>query len=145
MGNRNLKIGLDSTVFKNRKFIDWLIYNKDLFETHISEVVYMETLLWYKRLDLGKEGFDDDLNELHAKIIFVDMKLSDLITENAVKFGREFPFRDHARDYVIGSIAESEGSYLITDNVKHFRWLSGMAHVMTPEEFVYMYVKKEHI
>ena len=98
MGNRNLKIGLDSTVFKNRKFIDWLIYNKNLFETHISEVVYMETLLWYKRLDLGKEGFDDDLNELHAKIIFVDMKLSDLITENAVKFGRAFPFKDHARD-----------------------------------------------
>ena len=32
MGNRNLKIGLDSTVFKNRKFIDWLIYNKDLFD-----------------------------------------------------------------------------------------------------------------
>ena len=145
MGNRNLKIGLDSTVFKNRKFIDWLIYNKDLFETHISEVVYMETLLWYKRLDLGKEGFDDDLNELHAKIIFVDMKLSDLITENAVKFGRGFPFRDHARDYVIGSIAESEESYLITDNVKHFRWLSDRVQVMTPEEFVYRYVKKEHI
>jgi predicted nucleic acid-binding protein len=145
MGNRNLKIGLDSTVFKNRKFIDWLIYNKGLFETHISEVAYMETLLWYKRLDIGKEGFDDDLNELQAKIIFVDMKLSDLITENAVKFGKAFPFRDHARDYVIGSIAESEGSYLITDNVKHFRWLSGMVQVMTPEEFVYMYVKKEYI
>ena len=27
MGDRNLKAGLDSTVFKNRKFIDWLIYN----------------------------------------------------------------------------------------------------------------------
>ena len=145
MGNRNLKIGLDSTVFKNRKFIDWLIYNKGLFETHISEVVYMETLLWYKRLGIGKGGFDDDLNELHAKIIFVDMKLSDLITENAVKFGREFPFKDHARDYVIGSIAESEECYLITDNVKHFRWLFDRVQVMTPEEFVYRYVKKEHI
>jgi hypothetical protein len=117
MGDRNLKIGLDSTVFKNRKFIDWLIYNRDLFETHISEVVYMETLLWYKRLGIGKEGFDDDLNELNAKIIFVDTNLPDLITENALKFGKEFPFKDHARDYVIGSIAESEESYLITDNV----------------------------
>ncbi len=45
MGDRNLKIGLDSTVFKNRKFIDWLIYNRDLFETHISEVVYVESHL----------------------------------------------------------------------------------------------------
>jgi hypothetical protein len=52
MGDRNLKIGLDSTVFKNRKFIDWLIYNRDLLETHISGVVYMETLLWYKRLGI---------------------------------------------------------------------------------------------
>ena len=76
------------------------------------------------------------INELHAKIIFLYMKLSDLITENAVKFGKQFPFKDHARDYVIGSIAGSEESYLITDNVKHFRWLSGMAPVMTPEEFV---------
>lgn len=74
MGNRNLKIGLDSTVFKNRKFIDWLIYNKNLFETHISEVVYMETLLWYKRLGIGKEGFDDDLNELKAEKKFFKKK-----------------------------------------------------------------------
>ncbi len=145
MGDRNLRIGLDSTVFKNRRFIDWLIYNRNLFETHISEVVYMETLLWYKRLGIGKEGFDDDLNELNAKIIFVDTNLSDLITENALKFGKVFPFKDHARDYVIGSIAESEGSYLITDNVKHFRWLSGKIQVMTAEEFVYTCVKKEYI
>lgn len=105
----------------------------------------MEPLLWYKRLGIGKEGFDGDLNELYAKIIFVDANLSDSITENALKFGKEFPFKDHARDYVIGSIAESEGRYLITDNVKHFRWLSGKIKVMTPEEFVYMYVKKEYI
>ena len=86
MGDRNLKAGLDSTVFKNRKFIDWLISNRDRFEMHISEVVYMETLLWYKRIGIGKEGFDDDLNELKAEKIFVDTDLSDLITENAVKF-----------------------------------------------------------
>jgi len=79
-----LKIGLDSTVFKNRKFIDWLIYNKDLFETHISEVVYMETLLWYKRLDIGKEGFDDDLNELHAKIPFVSYDTWFMIAYRAI-------------------------------------------------------------
>ena len=145
MGDRNLKAGLDSTVFKNRKFIDWLISNRDRFETHISEVVYIETLLWYKRIGIGKKGFDDDLNELKAEKIFVDTDLSDLITENAVKFGKKFPFKDHARDYVIGSIAESEGSYLITDNVKHFKWLSGKIQVMTPEEFVYTCVKKEYI
>ena len=66
-----MKAGLDSTVFKNRKFIDWLISNRDRFETHISEVVYIETLLWYKRIGIGKEGFDDDLNELKAKKIFL--------------------------------------------------------------------------
>lgn len=66
-----MKAGLDSTVFKNRKFIDWLISNRDRFETHISEVVYMETLLWYKRIGIGKEGFDDDLNELKAEKIFL--------------------------------------------------------------------------
>ena len=43
----------------------------------------------------------------------------------------------HARDYVIGSIAESEECYLITDNVKHFMWLSDNISVMTPEDFVY--------
>ena len=54
MGDRTLKIGLDSTVFKNRKFIDWVIYNRNFFETHISDVVNIETLLWYKRLGIGK-------------------------------------------------------------------------------------------
>lgn len=140
-----LKIGLDSTVFKNRKFIDWIIYNRNFFETHISEIVYMETLLWYKRLGIGKEGFDNDLNELNSKIIFANVDLSDLITENAMKFGREFPFKHHARDYVIGSVAESEGAYLITDNVKHFRWLSDKTPVMTPEKFVYACVEKEYV
>ena len=72
--------------------------------------------MWYKRLGIGKEGFDDDLNELNAKKIFVDTNLSDLITENALKFGREFPFKDHARDYVIGSIAESEVRRELFDN-----------------------------
>ena len=66
-----MKVGLDSTVFKNRKFIDWLISNRDRFETHISAVVYIETLLWYKRIGIGKEGFGDDLNELKAEKIFL--------------------------------------------------------------------------
>ncbi|NMG83260.1 MAG: hypothetical protein GIS02_03515 [Methanosarcinales archaeon] len=105
----------------------------------------METLLWYKRLNIGKDGFDSDLNELNAKIIFVDVDLSDSVTENAIKFGKQFPFKYHARDYVIGSVAESEGSYLITDNVKHFRWLSDKIPVMAPEEFVYTCVKKNYI
>lgn len=55
-------------------------------------------------------------DEMKARIIYVDMKLSDLITDNTLKFGKEFPFKDHAWDYVIESIAESKGSYLITDN-----------------------------
>jgi len=75
-----LETGLDSTVFKNRTFIDWLSYNRDLFEIHISEVVYLETLLWYKRLGIGKEWFDGDLNELSAKIILVDVNMFDLVT-----------------------------------------------------------------
>ncbi len=91
------------------------------------------------------EGFDSDLNELDAKIIFVDVDLSDSVTENAIKFGKQFPFKHHARDYVTGSVAESEGSYLITDNVKHFGWLPDKIPVMVPEEFVYTCVKKDYI
>ena len=140
-----MKIGLDSTVFKNRKFIEWLIYNKNVFELHISEIVYIETLLWYKRLSIGKKGFDSDLSELNARISFMDLDLADLITENAVKFGKQFPFKFHARDYVIGSSAESARSYLITDNIKYFRWLSGNVTVMTPEEFVNLCIKKKYI
>ena len=85
MGNRNLKIGLDSTVFKNRKFIEWLIFNKNVFKTHISEIVYIETLLWYKRLGIGKEGFDSDLNELNARINFMDMNLANSFPSNTMQ------------------------------------------------------------
>jgi hypothetical protein len=43
-------------------------------------VVYIETLLWYKRIGIGKEGFDDDLNELKAEKKFFKKKRSKLDT-----------------------------------------------------------------
>jgi len=54
-----------------------------------------------------------------------------------LKYGNEFPFRHHARDYVIGATAMMEKATLITQNTQHFGWLTkeGIT-VRTPEDFV---------
>ena len=136
MGLRDLRIGLDSNVFRNRRFLDWLRYIGK-FEVHISIIVYIETLLWYYKLGLKDADLIDDLNKLRVEIVDLDGKIASLTIINALKYGGKFPFKHHARDYVIGSTAQFKKSILITYNLKHFQWLTELGvDVMTPEELI---------
>ncbi len=140
MGARNLRIGLDSNVFKNRRFLDWLRYTGK-FNVHVSIIVYVETLLWYLRLGLKIDDFMDDLKKLKVEVVDLNESLALLIVKNAAKYGKEFPFKHHARDYVIGTTAQLKKATLITYNLNHFKWLKDLGvNVMTPEELILEYV-----
>lgn len=140
MGTRNLRIGLDSNVFKNRKFLDWLRYTGK-FNVHISVIVYIETLLWYLKLGLKDEDFKDDLKKLKVEIVDLNESLASLIAKNAVKYGKKFPFKHHARDYVIGTTAQLKKATLVTYNLDHFTWLKDLGiNVMSPEELILEYI-----
>ncbi len=107
------------------------------FDTHASIIVYVETLLWYKNLGLTRTHFDGELRKLDASIRILDEEVADTATEKALKYGREYPFRHHARDYVIGATALEEKATLITYNTQHFQWLTNEGvNVKTPEAFV---------
>ncbi len=136
MGQGVLKIGLDSAVFGNRRFLEWLRYTAR-FDVHASVIVYVETLLWYKNLGLTSKDLQDELLKLRASIRDINQEVADKATDNALKHGREFPFRHHARDYIIGSTAQLEKATLITYKIHHFEWLTKEAvRVKTPEDFV---------
>jgi len=93
--------------------------------------------LWYKKLGLTRRQLDTELRKLKASIKGLNEDLADGATNAALRHGKEFPFRYHARDYIIGVTALMEKATLITHNTQHFDWLTkeGVA-VKTPENFV---------
>ena len=80
---------------------------------------------------------DGELRKLKASIKILDEEIAEKATEAALKYGNDFPFRHHARDYVIGATALVEKASLVTNNTQHFDWLKreGIA-VKTPENLV---------
>jgi len=127
------KIALDSNIFRNQDFFNWLILRKDEFSVSISIIVYLETLFWYLTRSLTVDDFTYDLEKINADIISLDISLAQETVTKAIK--SELSFKHHARDFIIGSAALLEGATLLTYNKKHFLWMSE-SKVLIPEEFV---------
>lgn len=97
----------------------------------------METLLWYKAIGLTRRDFADELEGAGIAVIELSEILADKITANALKYGRAFPFRHHARDYVIGTTALENKATLITYNLNDFRWVAEEGGTLdSPEGFL---------
>ena len=140
MGKGVIRIGLDSNVFRNRKFLSWL---RDIggLKIHISIIVFVETLIWYLKLGLSRNDFIDDLTKLGVEIVDLNESIASRVAETAIKHGDEFPFRFHARDYIIGVTSIVMEATLITYNRRHFKWLDQYGvKVYTPEEFILEYI-----
>jgi predicted nucleic acid-binding protein len=136
VGQGKLKLSLDSSIFRNRRFLEWVRYTKK-HNAHVSIIVYVETLLWYKALGLTKGDFDNELAEAGIAVIELTESLADRVTANALKHRKAFPFKHHARDYVIGTTALENEATLITYNLDDFKWVQdegGTVH--TPESFL---------
>lgn len=141
MGQGTLKLGLDSSIFRNRRFLEWLRYTKK-HDPHLSIVAYVETLLWYKALGLTKADFDGELANIGISVMGLSEPLADRVTYYAIKHRKTFPFRHHARDYVIGTTALENKATLITYNLDDFRWVREEdGTVDTPENFLVTDVK----
>ena len=113
-----MKISLDSNVFREVDFIDWLQVNRDRFATSISIIVLLETLHWYKLKGLNNSEFNKDLSKFNP--VYQELSISDIdsITDDAIN--SKLKFKHHAREIIIGSHALKKDSTLITLNVKHF-------------------------
>ena len=64
------KITLDSNVWKDPLFINWLQSKTSVHKTHICPiVVYLETRLWYDMNGLSRTDYLDDLKQLKTKVV----------------------------------------------------------------------------
>ena len=123
-------------MFRNRPFLEWLRYtNKHQLE--ISIITYVETLLWYRSRGFKKTDFDEELESLGMDVTKLSQEMADKITGNALKHRKTFPFKHHARDYVIGTSALENKATLITYNLDDFKWVTEEGGtVYTPESFL---------
>jgi len=64
-----MKIGLDSSVSKDRGFLAWLSLNKGKFDTYISVIVYVETALWYLHIGSSISDLDRELDKMNVKVV----------------------------------------------------------------------------
>ena len=136
MGSGDLKLALDSGVFRNRRFLEWLRYTNK-HDVQVSILAYVETLLWYKVLGLNRKDFDQELANVGIAVTGLSETLADKITANAVKHRKTFPFRHHARDYIIGTSALESKATLITYNLDDYRWIEEEGGTVdTPENFL---------
>jgi len=137
---------LDSNVFKNRAFLDWLRLRSEDFEVLISPIVYAETALWYIYMGLGIDGLEKDLEKIGGKIVGISKREAELVAKMAYKHRKEVIFRHHARDYLIGVQAMITNSIVVTENKTHFSWIEKEGfRVLSPEGLVkeWLSTKKE--
>ncbi|MHA2277447.1 MAG: hypothetical protein ACXAC2_16845, partial [Candidatus Kariarchaeaceae archaeon] len=79
-----MKISLDSTVFRDLDFIDWLYVNSEELEITVSVIVALETSYWYKLRGLDISMFLVELDKIKGKIDDLVVEDIDLITQNTI-------------------------------------------------------------
>ena len=136
------KIALDSNVFRNYDFINYLTLNSTDFEIYLPTIVQLEVGYFYKTKNIDWDRFKDDLDKFGCKMIKWENVKPSKIIENAYKNRRDLPFRHHFIDYIIATECEKLIDKLITYNIKHFNWENNF-EIMTPEDFVIDHLKSK--
>jgi hypothetical protein len=126
-----MKLVLDTNVFANKKFCNWLRQHDEV-EKVLPCIAYME--LMYHYLKRGKtENFTNKFLEVRGVIIApLDIKTASVAAQTATK---RWDFKEKARDYTIGATALVHRAKLITYNKKDFGWLP-KNDVLSPDELL---------
>jgi len=133
--NKTEKIALDSNVFRNLGFINFLRQNKDSFQVYFPTIVYLEVAYFYLRKGISWEGFFDEVQKFNGTFLgWESIEITEVIN-HAIMNKSTLPFRHHIRDSLIGTQCEKLNISLISYNKIHFKWLTTVL-VLTPEEFV---------
>jgi len=128
-------IALDSNIFRNQDFINYLTLHAVDFKIFLPSIVQLEVGYFYRVKNISWPQLKADLNKFGCKLVpWGNFKNSNVI-ENAYKNRNELPFHHHFRDYLIGTECKNTVKMLITYNKKHFLWLNKV-QILTPEELV---------
>ncbi len=130
-------ITLDSNVFRNQRFFDWLTSPESNHSKHVFPLItFIEVLVWYEMRGLTRIDLDDDLTKIRTEIVEFSVEYVDQLMSN-IRSNPSFLFRHHARDFLIGTIVQQKASLLVTNNKRHFAWLPPQK-VLSPEEYLSM-------
>lgn len=126
-----VRLVLDSNVFHHRIFLAWLRKRADI-EVTVPIIAYVEIYLRSVRRGLVKE-LETILRGINTSITPLERTVGERAVDEAVK-NPKLPFRDHARDFLIGATALQRGDILVTQNKRHFKWMGDL--VRSPEEIM---------
>ena len=129
------KIALDSIVFRNLDFINYITLYKDKLSIHLPSIVQLELGYYYLAKGSTWDSFLRDIQKFNGKVMEWNTISVEAVLQNAIAQKRFLPFKSHFRDFIIGTQCESLLCSLITYNSNHFNW-SRQIITYTPENFI---------
>ena len=129
------RIAIDSNVFRNIKFINYLMLHKDEISVTLPSIVQLEIGYFYLAKGLTWNDFLQYCEKFNAKMMeWNTIKIEDVL-QNAIAQKNTLPFKEHFRDFIIGTQCEALSCSLITYNTAHFTWLT-QTNFWTPEALI---------
>jgi len=135
------KFAIDSNVFRNLNFINYLRINKAKIQIYIPSIVSFEIGYYFLSNGVTWEEFLKEIQKINGIFLEWDSVILLDVLKNALNKKASLPFRHHFRDFMIGTQCENTGLDLISYNKKHFTWLKRIS-IQTPEEFILKSIKK---
>jgi len=130
-----LKLALDSNIFRNYDFINYLTLNKSKFQVFMPTIVQLEVGYYYISRGISWNEFVEDIKKFNGIFLKWDNSLILKVIQNAFAYKNQLPFKNHFRDFLIGTECEKKQTPLITYNKKHFTWVNKIK-IFTPEEYL---------
>ena len=128
-------LALDSNIFRNLDFINYLTLNKSKFHIFLPTIVQLEVGYFYLARGILWEEFKEDIQKFDGIFVQWDNKNIPEVIQCAFTEKNNLPFKKHFRDFFIGIECEKIPASLISYNKRHFKWLKH-TELYTPEEYL---------
>ena len=135
MSKQKKTVAIDSNIFRNLNFINYLRMNKTDIQVFIPSIVNFEIGYYFLIKGITWEDYLAEIQKFNGKILDWDSVITQDVLKNAINNRKTLPFRHHFRDFIIGTQCEKLGLDLISYNKNHFDWVKNVI-TQTPEEFI---------
>ena len=135
INDKKKKLAVDSNIFRNLDFINYLTLYKSDFHVFIPTIVQLEVGYVYIARGILWEDFRRDIQKFNGIFLEWDNNFIPEVIQYAFREKSHLPFKQHFRDFIIGVECKNISASLITYNKKHFTWLKEI-HIYNPEEFI---------
>ena len=135
MSKQKKAVAIDSNIFRNLNFINYLRMNKTDIQVFIPSIVNFEIGYYFLIKGITWEDYLAEIQKFNGKILDWDSVITQDVLKNAINNRKTLPFRHHFRDFIIGTQCENLGLDLISYNKSHFDWVKNVI-TQTPEEFI---------